>query len=406
MENLELVIIGHVDHGKSTLIGRLLLDTDSLPKDKITELRKISKELGSDTALAFVTDQLKEEREQNKTIDTTQIFFKTRKRNYVIIDTPGHVEFIKNMLTGACFAHAAILIIDAHEGIMEQTKRHAYLIKMLGINQLVVALNKIDIIDYSEDKFNKLRDELLGFFKELGTNPSFIIPISAKEAVNITKIDPKTGWYSGPSLLAAIDSFKLNADISERPLRFPIQDIYKMGTEKVLVGRLESGKLKKGQRVVYLPSGEKTTINSIKVFGEPDRKTALAGESIGLVLDSDSPVKRGAVIVEEENLPKLTSHFGGNVFWMFEEPLQLNTPFTFRCATQEVSCIAERIENRINSSTLEVIEESAKELKLNEAAAVTFKTERPIVVENFSFIEELGRFTIECETHLKGLGII
>jgi len=404
-DTLKIIIIGHVDHGKSTLIGRLLLDTNSLPKERISELKKICKELGKDTELAFLTDQLKEEREKNITIDTTQIFFNTRNRNFVIIDAPGHVEFLKNMITGATQAEAAVLMVDTNEGMMEQTGRHAYIMGMLGIDKVIILFNKMDLINYDEKRFEEVRNKLLNFFKGLGITPSFIIPISAKKGDNVTKRSPNMKWYKGHSFLTALESIKLSVKSEKKPLRLPIQDVYEIDGEKIAVGRVASGVLETGQNVVLMSKHEKTTISSIKLFGEHKTKASFE-ENIGITTKDPISIKRGEVIASEKESPKLTSRFRGNVFWMSPEPLKLNHAITLRCATQEVKCTPERIEERVNSSTLEILEKDAQELKLNEAGVVIFKSETPIVVENFSFIEELGRFVIERDYALQGAGII
>jgi len=404
-ETVKIVIVGHVDHGKSTLIGRLLLDTNSLPKERIAEIKRISRELGRDTELAYLTDQLKEERERNVTIDTTQIFFKTKKRDFVIIDAPGHVEFLKNMITGATQAEAAVLIVDVDEGVKEQTRRHAYIVSMLGIKKVIIVFNKMDLVDFKEDKFNTVRDELINFMKELGVSPYALIPISAKEGDNVSRDSFVMRWYKGVTLLKALDAFRLDAKTEKKPLRYPVQDIYDVSGERVIVGRVASGVVKRGQDVVLLPSGRRARTKSIAVFGQ-SRTSAQAGESIGLVLKDSPSVKRGDVIVQEGDLPEPTTHFTGNIFWMSEEPLQVGKSIILRCATQEIACVAERIARRINSSTLEVIAEDSNELKMNEAGVVHLTAERPIVAEDFSFIQELGRFVIEHDYTLQGAGIV
>lgn len=404
-EYLKLVIVGHLDHGKSTLIGRLLLNTNSLPREKIMEIKRISKELGKEAELAFLTDQLKEERQRCMTIDTTQSYFKTHKRNYVIIDAPGHVQFIKNMITGATQAEASVLIVDATEGIMEQTKRHAYIINMLGIGRVIAVFNKMDLVNYKEKRFKEIKTKLLKFLDKLEIKPLFIIPVSAKEDVNISERSSKMSWYKGSCLLKALDSFRLGIKTAEKPLRMPIQDIYEIEGKKIIVGRILSGEIIRGQEITLFPSLRQARINSIKVFGKFPKK-AKAGENIGLILDEPSFAKRGEVIAQKENPPKPTNRFKGDIFWMSGEPLQINKTITLKCATQEVKCIAEKIEKRIDSSTLEIIEESANQLKLNEAGEVIFNTENPIVIEKFDFIEGLGRFVVERGYNLQGAGII
>ncbi|MCX5701989.1 MAG: GTP-binding protein [Candidatus Omnitrophica bacterium] len=405
-ENLSIIITGHIDHGKSTLIGRLLLDTDSLPKEKLAEIKKISASLGKDTELAFLADQLKEEREQGMTIDTTQIFFKTRKRNYIIIDSPGHAKFIKNMITGASQANAGVLLVDVAEGLKEQTRRHAYILGMLGIDKLIVVFNKMDLINYEEKKFNEVKNELLKFLEGIGIRPYYSVPISAKEDINISKrSSANMPWYRGPCLINALDGLKPDIRIERKPLRFSIQDNYEIEGKMVTVGKVLSGTIKQGQEVILLPSLKNTRINSIKVFGRHIKETR-AGKNIGLILDDPALAKRGEVIVQKEDTAKPTTQFKANIFWMSDEPLKINQSFSLRCANQDTSCIIEKIEKRIDSSTLEIIEEDARELKMNETAVVIIRAEHPLVIEKFSFVEDLGRFTLEKNSIILGMGII
>ncbi len=405
-ETIKIVIVGHVDHGKSTLIGRLLIDTNSLPKEKITEIKKLSKELGKEAELAFIVDQLKEEREQNKTIDTTQVFFKTKNKNFIIIDTPGHVELLKNMITGATQADVALLVIDINEGIMEQTKRHLYVLNMVGINKIIVIFNKMDLIDYKKERFDAIRSELLTFLENLDVKPIFIIPVSAKQGVNVSKKCYKTNWYKGPSLLKALGSFKSNTKTMKKPLRFSVQDIYEIHDKVTIVGKIISGILTKNQQVLLLPSNITATIKSLNVFGGPTKIKAYAGESIGISLEKMPPIKRGDILVHPKKPPMLSVSFKGNIFWLDEKPLEINRIMVLHCSTQQTQCIIEKIEKRINSATLGVIEKNAKEIKFNETALIIIKTYNPILIEKFSFIEEFGRFIIEKDCKLAGIGII
>jgi len=404
-EVVKIVIIGHVDHGKSTLIGRLLVDTNSLPKERLVEIKRISRELGRDTELAYITDQLKEERDKNITIDTTQIFFKTRKREYVIIDAPGHVEFIKNMITGASLADAACLLVDIAEGIKEQTRRHAYLIKMIGLKNIIVLFNKMDLINYEEGRFNEVKESLLIFFDKLGLKPHFLIPISAKEGGNVTKKAKEMNWYNGLTFLEALDSMRIVSRGEERAMRFPIQDVYDIDGERIVVGRLSSGILREGEEVVLLPEMVHGSIEEIRVFGKRLKK-ADPGESIGIVLDGLSKAKRGDMLVEKGKCEEPATSFRGDIFWMSEKPMKLKKTMTFRCATQETSCVVERIEKRIDSSTLKVLEENASELKTNEVGEVRIITAKPVVVESFSRMAELGKFVLEEGYVIKGAGIV
>lgn len=310
---LKVVMVGHVDHGKSTLIGQLLLSTHSLPDGKMKEIRKIGRDLGKEAELAYLTDQFREERENSMTIDTTQVFFKTRKAHYAIIDSPGHVEFIKNMLTGATQADAAVLIVDVMEGLKEQTCRHAFLMDMLGVKKLVVVFNKMDLVNYEKTAFVEKRSALLKFLGGLNVKPSSIIPLSAKEGVNISKKSSRTRWYRGPTLLAALDALAPTSKSSLSRLRFPVQDVYEISGRQLLVGQILSGRVSAGQKVMLLPSLRNAVVGSIEIFGRSLKK-AVAGENIGLVLKGSGSVSRGEVIVENKLPPVPTKHFSGMFF--------------------------------------------------------------------------------------------
>jgi small GTP-binding protein len=393
-QTLKIVIVGHVDHGKSTLIGRLLCDSRSLPAGN------------TEADLAFLTDQLKEEREQSKTIDTTQTFFRTKKRDYVIIDAPGHGELIKNMLTGATLAQAAVLIVDVREGIQEQTRRHAYLLKMLGIEQLIVACNKMDLAGYEAARFERIKAELLGFLESLRLAARFVVPISAKTGENILQKSSLMPWYQGPALMQALDMLAMDKTQQPvLPLRFCCQDVYHADQENVIVGKVVAGVIKQGQRVIIMPSLREARVSAIKVFPGTLRQ-ARAGKNIGLILDNAVPVKRGEVLVDKKALPVSTRSVRGEVFWLSEAPLVLNAALMLRCATQETECTVVRIQNRSSSVTLEVIEADAHRLEANEIGAVTLQARDPLIMEKFSYLEELGRFTLERENNTAGVGVV
>jgi len=392
-EHMKIVIVGHVDHGKSTLIGRLLYDTNSLPEGKIDEIKKTCKALGKELEFAYILDALEEEREQNITIDTTQTFFKTKKRNYVIIDAPGHKEFLKNMITGASLAEAAILIVKAEEGLREQTKRHAYILSMLGLNQIIVVINIFDLSKYTKKKFNSLKDEILKFLSLLNLKPSYIIPISAKEGDNIAKKSKKISWYKSLTLLEALDTFKTKENDINKALRFPVQDVYKINDRRIIVGRIEAGKIAKGDKIILLPSNKMSYVNSIEVFNKKKEKVEV-GESIGITIKDPLFIDRGQVICHTNNLPKIASEFKAKVFWMAKENLNINERLTLRCATQEVGCSIKKIIKRINSSTLEVIQKNSKRLEETEVGDVVIKVNEPIVIENFNNVTELGGFVL------------
>jgi sulfate adenylyltransferase large subunit len=402
---LSFVIVGHVDHGKSTLIGRLLYDTDSLPPDKIEEMQKASADRGRQTEFAYLLDHLEEERKQGVTIDTTQVFFKTDKRHYVIIDAPGHVEFVKNMITGASQAEAAVLIIDATEGVKEQTRRHSYMLSLLGLNQVLVVVNKMDLVKFSPQHFENVKKDIQGWLKSINIDPLLYIPISALKGDNIATKSEYMGWYTGPTFLKSLDTLQNKPPAEGKSLLLPIQDVYKIQDRRISVGRVESGTIHKGAKVKILPGGQATSIDSIEKFLEKT-DTAVAGECIGITTANSVFLDRGNVICLPAAEPTLTDKIPANIFWMTKEDFTKDQRLTLKCATQETSCKIESINRRINSSTLEVLEESAEVLKNLEVAEVTIKTKKPIAVKNFNDVQELGRFVLIRDEDICAGGII
>ncbi len=403
-EHLKFVIVGHVDHGKSTLIGRLFYDTDSLPEEKIEEVRRTCEELGREMEFGFVMDHLEEERSQGITIDTAQTFFKTGKRHYVIIDAPGHKEFVRNMITGASQAEAALLIVDAHEGVREQTKRHAYILGMLGLEQVIAVVNKMDLVGYSKERFEEVTRDLNAFLASLGISPSYAIPISARDGDNVAMPSERMPWFDGPTILDALDTFETAKTALAMPLRFPIQDVYKVKDKRILVGRVEAGTIHQGDEVLFLPAGTRTRVSSVEVLWQ-DRTDAGAGESIGITLADPLFVERGAVACPPDRKPAVTSAIRANVFWMSKRPFVAGEEVVLRVATQEVP-VQITIEKKIDSSTLETIGENPGLVSETEVAQMLIRTREPIAVENFNDIQELGRFVLVRELDVVAGGII
>src|ERR1700730_12401524 len=251
---LRVVFTGHVDHGKSTLIGRILNDTDSLPEGKIEMVKKACEAEGMEFEFAFVLDALLEEQSQNITIDTTEIRFKTEQRKYIIIDAPGHKEFLKNMITGASRADAAVLVIAANEGVREQSRRHAYLLSLLGIKQLIVVVNKMDLADFSEKRFIEIEKEYRKFLKELALEAHVFVPASAKNGDNVASASKKMKWHRGPTVLEALDLLEAHKQDLDLPLRFCVQDVYRFDERRIIAGRIEAGKLRVGDELVFSPA--------------------------------------------------------------------------------------------------------------------------------------------------------
>ena len=405
-EVLNIVVVGHVDHGKSTVIGRLLHDTKSLPEGTIDKVKRIAKETGKPFEYAYLLDAFEEEQKQGITIDITQIQFATEKREYVIIDAPGHKEFLKNMISGAANAEAALLIIDAKEGVQEQSKRHAYILSLLGIKKVYVVLNKMDLVNYSEKIFEEVKANMTEFLADLGVFPLNYIPVSAFYGENILTSSEKMPWFKGDSIISAIDVIKKDKGIEEKPLRFPIQDVYKFDDRRIIAGRIENGRLKVGDEIIIYPDGKKTTIKSIEHWAPKDAKTvAEAGESIGITVTDEFFNKRGEIISTIDNPPNVTNSFRANIFWMGKTDLVKNKKYKIKLATQEVEAEIENIIRVVDASSLDTDKEVNK-VVLNDVAEVIIKTKEPLVFDIFSESNITGRFVIVDGYDVAGGGII
>jgi len=397
--NLNAVIIGHVDHGKSTLIGRLLYDSEVLPEDKMAEIQKLIEEYKKKFEFAYFLDSFEEELKEERTIDTTRVLFKG-KNYYTIVDVPGHKEFIKNMLTGACHAQVAVLVVSAPDGVQEQTRRHTFLVHMLGIKEIIVAINKMDLEDYQQSAFDRVRAEVTQLLSSLGYSRIKFIPISAMEGDNVYKPSERMTWYQGPTLIQTLDGTELE-EVGSMPLRFVVQDVYDVDSEKITVGRVESGTLKKGDELVFQPSGVKGRVAKIKVFpGEVTK--AESGDSVGILMACEP--RRGDVAGHMTNQPIAVDSFLGEVA-LLEGTLSQGEELEMQCGTKRTRCLVGEIREQINSETGEVIGKGIAQIGENEAATIVFKTE-PLVVEKFSEIPELGRFIIAIGKKNIGAGVV
>lgn len=401
--SLHIVIVGHVDHGKSTLVGRLLYDTGSLPPEKFEEIKRVCESMGREFEFAYIMDNLEEEREKNITIDIAHTFFTTQKRRYVIIDAPGHKEFLKNMISGTSQAEAALLLVDVSRGVQEQTLRHCYVLGLLGIKQVAVIANKMDIVGYSEKTFHTVKKDVERVFDNFKINPMYIIPISASKGENVAKRTERLAWYKGPSVLDALDSFN-TLKIEEKGLRFPVQDIYTIDGRTVAVGRVEAGVLRKGQEVFILPQKRRDRIMEIKKYMNDNIAAAPTGDCIGIYV-ANVELKRGDVIVDDVS-STITDSIHANIFWMVDKDYQIGIPVTFKCATQEIRGKIERIHKRFDPASIEIIENNATAIKPAEIAEVDIKLDAPVAIDRFSDIPELGRFVLEHAGHPVAGGII
>lgn len=405
-EVLNIVVVGHVDHGKSTVIGRLLYDTKSLPEGAIDRVKRIAKEKGKPFEYAYLLDAFEEEQKQGITIDTTQLQFRTDKRDYVIIDAPGHKEFLKNMISGAASAEAALLIIDANEGIQEQSKRHGYILSLLGIQKAYVLVNKMDLIKYSEEKFNNIKQEMNEFLNSLHVYPLKYIPVSAFHGENITTSSNKMPWYKGEPVLSAIDLFEKDKGLEGKPLRFPIQDVYKFDNRRIIAGRIEAGTLKTGDEILISPSNKVTKVKSIEYWVDTDKKESIsAGMSVGITVEDEFFNQRGEFISHTYDTPLTADTFKVSLFWMGKNDLVKKKEYKLKLATQEVECEVFAINKVIDATTLENIENSNK-AKTNDVAEVTIKTKRKICFDEFRNNQNTGRFVIVDGYDVCGGGIV
>ena len=405
-EVLNIVVVGHVDHGKSTIIGRLLYDTHSLPEGAIEKVKRIAKETGKPFEYAYLLDAFEEEQKQGITIDTTQLQFHTKKREYVIIDAPGHKEFLKNMISGAASAEAALLVVDAKEGVQEQSKRHAYMLSLLGIKKVYVIINKMDLVDYSQEVFRQIRQEIGDFLGNLGVHPLKYIPVSAFYGENIVNVSDKMPWYTDTSVIEGIDLIERDKGIEDKPLRLPIQDVYKFDDRRIIAGRIESGSLKVGDEIAIYPEGKTTRIKSMAYWAPKDQKeVGKAGESVGIILEDEFFNKRGEVITHKDTLPLVTNRFKASVFWLGKNPLVLGKKYKIKLATEEAIGEVECIIKVIDATSLNSQEEN-KEVALNGVAEVILKIEEDIVLDPFSESPVTGRFVIVEDYDVVGGGII
>jgi bifunctional enzyme CysN/CysC len=402
---MRIVVVGHVDHGKSTLVGRILHDTGTLPAGKVETLREVSAKRGMPFEWAFVMDALQAERDQGITIDTSQIHFRSASRPYVIIDAPGHKEFLKNMITGAASAEAAVLVIDAAEGVREQSRRHGYLLHLLGLRQIAVAVNKMDLVGFAEGRFREVEAEIIDYLGSIGVVPTHVIPVAAREGVNLASRSPETPWYTGPSLIEALDGFIPAPGADDLPLRLPVQDVFKFDHRRIIAGRIESGRLKVGDRLVFAPSGKSATIETIESWGAggvPEQ--AGAGRSVGLTLDEPIFVERGQIASHVETPPVLTHRIVAHLFWLGHRPLAVGSRYKLKLATAEHIVEVVRILRVIDVEDLAGSESDT--VARNAVAEVELRARTRIAHDPHADNPRLGRFVLVEGYDIVGGGVI
>lgn len=402
---LRIVIVGHVDHGKSTLVGRLLHETGGLPDGKLEMLKAVSARRGMPFEWSFLLDALQTERDQGITIDTTQIRFRTKLRDVILIDAPGHAEFLRNMITGASQADGAVLIVDALEGVRDQTRRHAYLLHLLGVKQVAVVVNKMDRVDFSAARFQAISDEISAHLIELGVTPAAVIPISARDGDGVATHTDRIGWYRGPTVVGALDALKPALALDELPLRLPVQAIYKFDDRRIVAGRIEAGHLAVGDDVVIMPAGKRAKIKSVERWSAtPLEGEHGAGRSVGITLDRELFVERGDVIAHAGAVPSDTRRLRARIFWLHDQPLTAGSSILVRLGVREVRGRVVAIEKAIDPGELASVE--TKQIARNHVGEIEIALSQPVAADRYVDNPRTGRLVIEVGGRIAGGGLV
>ncbi|WP_076860869.1 adenylyl-sulfate kinase [Bradyrhizobium mercantei] len=402
---VRIVIVGHVDHGKSTLVGRLLHETGSLPDGKLEMLKAVSARRGMPFEWSFLLDALQTERDQGITIDTTQIRFRTRSRDVVLIDAPGHAEFLRNMITGASQADGAVLIIDALEGVRSQTRRHGYLLHLLGVKQVAVVVNKMDRVDFSAARFNEISEEISAHLIGLGVTPTAVVPISARDGDGVAEHTPRIEWYKGPTVVEALDALEPARPLAELPLRLPVQAIYKFDDRRIVAGRVESGSLKAGDEIVIMPTGKIAKIKTVESWPvTPVNGPQGAGRSVGITLDRELFLERGDIIGHAGQSPRDTRRIRARIFWLHDKPLTKGEQILIRLGTKESRATVVAIEKAIDPGALSNEENTA--IARNHVGEIDISLAQPVATDPYTDNPRTGRLVIEVNGRIAGGGLV
>lgn len=409
-EDMNIVIVGHVDHGKSTLMGRLLADTGSLPEGKLEQVKETCRRNSKPFEYAFLLDALKDEQSQGITIDTARCFFKTEKRDYIILDAPGHIEFLKNMITGASRAQAALFMIDAKEGVQENSRRHAYMLSMLGIQQIAVVINKMDLVDYSQEVYEKVKKEYLEFLKQINITPKFVLPVSSFQGDNIVKRSDKMPWYDGMCILEMLDAFECEEEHDKQPFRMPVQDVYKFtrngDDRRIVAGTIETGTIRPGQEVIFYPSGKKSHIHKIESFNTDPIQEGKPGMAIGFTMKEQIYITRGEMMaIAGEPQPKTASRISANIFWLGKKDFVPGRLYFLKIGGEKVRVEVEEVKGVIDSSNLSSTD-TKQAVEKHEVAEVILKTDKPIAFDTVRESAGTSRFVIVDNYEIAGGGII
>lgn len=408
-ERMNIVIAGHVDHGKSTVIGRLLADTNSLPEGKLQQIQELCRRTSKPFEYAFLLDALKDEQAQGITIDSARIFFKTARRHYLILDAPGHIEFLRNMVTGASHAEAALLVIDAAEGVQENSRRHGYMISMLGIRQIAVVVNKMDLVEFSQEVFDRIASEYTRFLSEIGMSAPFI-PVSGMEGDNIASRSARMAWYEGPTVLETLDGFRKEPPPLDKPLRMPVQDVYKFtragDQRRIIAGTVETGTLVEGEELIFYPAGKKSRIKSLERFAAEAPKGYEAGEAAAFTLDEQIYVSRGQIAARTGDMrPQVSRRMRVNLFWMGKEPLRPEKEYLIKIGTAKQPVKIEEIISVMDASDLSS-KAKKEQIEYHDVAECILQTARAMAFDTAETIPTTSRFVIVDDYEIRGGGII
>ncbi len=408
MDILRFITAGSVDDGKSTLIGRLLYDSKSILADQLVAIEKQSKnKANGEIDLAILTDGLRAEREQGITIDVAYKYFSTPKRKFISIDAPGHIQYTRNMVTGASNADLAIILIDARNGVVEQTCRHSIITSLLGIQHILVAINKMDLVGFSEERYNQITREYTNIQQQIGLKGVVYIPVNALGGDNVVEKSTQMNWYKGESLLSLLETIQVDTDINLTDMRFPVQYVIRPQTEDLhdyrgYAGKLSSGIVKKGDEVLILPSGISSTIKVIELGGK-EVEEAFTPQSIVIRLRDDLDVGRGDMIVKRETKPKLTQDIEVVLCWMDAKPLEVGSKYIMQHNTKQVRCVVKEIAYKLNVNTLEK-EYGSSSVQLNEVCKVVLKTASPLAIDLYNDLRSNGSAILIDETSYVTVG--
>jgi bifunctional enzyme CysN/CysC len=409
-QRMNIVIVGHVDHGKSTVIGRLLADTHSLPEGKLEQVRAQCELNSKPFEYAFLLDALKDEQAQGITIDAARVFFKSSLRPYLILDAPGHIEFLKNMITGAARAEAALLVIDAAEGVQENSRRHGYMVSLLGVRQLAVVVNKMDLVSWDRGVFDRIVREYSAFLDQVGIRPAAFIPVSGRGGDNVAARSASLPWYDGPTVLDALDAFRSEPAPVNRPFRMAVQDVYKFTKQgddrRIVTGTIDSGSVGVGDSVIFYPSGKKSRVKSIEAFNRSTQHRVGAGWAVGFTLQEQIYITRGEMAtLEHEPRPQVTTRLRVSLFWLGKEPMVKRKEYLLKLGTARVTARIEEVLRVMDASTLDTAEQRTA-VQRNDVAECILKLDRAIACDLAEDVASTSRFVLVDDFEIRGGGIV